>query len=197
MSWNGNGSDGPFWNTSGRKWWLAQSPDFASYHRKPQILGRPDLISCRLPTTNMPHCSECGCDLPTFETVCSKCYDARYAGMGRPKHFLESMQQFLANPLRLTAEDLLQEEKVTLPVALACWGGGLLICWFGGLARADFKCSASSDEVFSGALICVLISLGATLALARTNGKLHWRIASTVFAVSSWGVMGFLYIGSR
>ena len=141
----------------------------------------------------MPHCSECGCDLPTFETLCSKCYDSRHAGMGRPKHFLESMQQFLSNPLRLTAEDLLQEEKVTLPVALACWCGGLLICWFGGLARADFKCSALSDEVLSGALICVLISVGATLALARTNGKLHWRIASTVFAVVSWGVMGFLH----
>jgi hypothetical protein len=57
--------------------------------------------------------------------------------MGRPKPFKESIRQFLSNPLGLTADDLLQEEKVTIPIAIACWCGGLLICWLGGWVKAD------------------------------------------------------------
>jgi len=146
---------------------------------------------------NMPHCSDCRRELPGFETLCSKCYDARYARMGHPKPFEELVRQFLSNPLGLTAEDLQQEEeKVTLPAAIACWCGGLVICWIGGWVKADYKYSALSNEVLSGALVCVLISIGATLVFARTNLKLHWRIASTVFAISAWGVMGWFFIGS-
>jgi nitroreductase len=116
--------------------------------------------------------------------------------MGRPKPFEESIRQFLSNPLGLTAEDLLQEKKVTTPVAIACWCGGLLICWLGGWVKADYKYSALSDKVLSGALLCAMISIGATLVFARTNLKLHWRIASTVFAVSAWGVAGWFFIGA-
>lgn len=144
----------------------------------------------------MPKCSDCRCDLPGFETLCSKCYDAKYARMGRPKAFKESIQQFLSNPLGLTAEDLLAEEKVTNPVAIVCWCGGLLICWLGGWVKTDYKYSAFSDEVLSGALVCVLVFISATLVFARTNVKPHWRVASTVFALSAYGVAGWFFICS-
>jgi hypothetical protein len=174
-----------------------QTPVDASYRRKPQILGGDVLISYRLfRVPNMPRCSDCHCELPGFETLCSKCFEARYSELGRPKSFLQSMRQYVSNPLGLTAEDLLREERVTIPVAIACWCGGLLICWLGGWIKANYNYSAFSDEVFSGALTCVLFSISATLAFARTNLKLHWRIASTVFAVSAYGVAGWFFIGS-
>jgi hypothetical protein len=144
----------------------------------------------------MPHCSYCQCDLPGFETLCSKCFEAKYSELSRPKSFLESMRQYVSNPLGLAAEDFLQEEKITIPIAIACWCGGFLICWLGGWIKADYKYSAFSDEVLSGALMCVLVSISATLVFARTNLKLHWKIASAVFAVSAYGVAGWFFIGS-
>jgi hypothetical protein len=30
-------------------------------------------------TRNMSRCPDCGCDLPSFQTLCSKCFDARDA----------------------------------------------------------------------------------------------------------------------
>ena len=177
---------------------LVTSPGYGSYPRKPQILGKDVLISDRLfRVSNMPRCSDCNCDLPDFETLCSKCFAARYSELGRPKSFLQSVREYVSSPLGLTAEDLLrQEEKATIPVAVACWCGGLLICWLGGWIKGDYKYSAFSNEVLSGALTCVLVSIGATLFFARTNLKLHWRVASTVFAVSAYGVAGWFFIGS-
>jgi len=49
---------------------------------------------------NMSQCPDCGCDLPGFQTLCSECYDARYAGVGRAKSLLESIRQFGSNPRR-------------------------------------------------------------------------------------------------
>jgi hypothetical protein len=144
----------------------------------------------------MSQCPYCERDLAGFQTLCSKCFEARYSELGRPKSFLESMRQYVSNPLGLTAEDFLQEENITIPVAFACWCGGLLICWLGGWIKADYKYSAFSDEVLSGALMCVLVSITATLVFARTNLKLHWRMASAVFAVCAWGVAGWFFIGS-
>jgi hypothetical protein len=106
------------------------------------------------------------------------------------------MRQYVSNPLGLAAEDFLQEEKITIPVAIACWCGGLLMCWLGGWMKADYKYSAFSDEVLSGALTCVLVSISATLVFARTNLKLQWKIASAVFALSAYGVAGWFFIGA-
>ena len=33
----------------------------------------------------MPQCPDCGCDLPSFQNLCSKCYDAQYAALMVPK----------------------------------------------------------------------------------------------------------------
>lgn len=107
------------------------------------------------------------------------------------------MKEFLSNPIKLTAKDLLQEEKMPLAVIVACWCGGLLICWLGGWAKANFKYSVFSSEVLSATLLCVLISTVSTLVFARTNRKLHWKIASAVFAVSAWGIAGWFLIGSH
>jgi hypothetical protein len=87
----------------------------------------------------MSLCSDCHCVLPGFETLCSKCFEARHSELGRPKSFLESKRQYASSPLGLTAEDFLQEEKITIPVAIACWCGGLLICWLGGWIKADYN----------------------------------------------------------
>jgi hypothetical protein len=48
----------------------------------------------------MPQCPDCGCDLPSFQTLCSKCFDARYAEVGSPKSFLESIWEVGSNPRR-------------------------------------------------------------------------------------------------
>ena len=34
---------------------------------------------------NMPQCPDCGCDLPSFQNLCSKCYDAQYTALTVPK----------------------------------------------------------------------------------------------------------------
>lgn len=144
----------------------------------------------------MPRCSDCDCDLPGFETLCSKCFAARYSELGRPKSFLQSVREYVSSPLGLTAEDLRQQEqKPTIPVAAAGWCVGLLICWLGGWIKGDCKYSAFSNEVLSGALTCVLVAISATLFFARTNQTLHWRIASTVFAGFAYGVAGWFFIG--
>jgi hypothetical protein len=33
----------------------------------------------------MPQCPDCGCDLPSFQNLCSKCYDAEYAALNVAK----------------------------------------------------------------------------------------------------------------
>jgi len=33
----------------------------------------------------MSQCPDCGCDLPGFQTLCEKCYEARYTVMGQPR----------------------------------------------------------------------------------------------------------------
>jgi hypothetical protein len=145
----------------------------------------------------MPQCPFCGSDLPGVQTLCQKCYDARYAQIARPRSFLESMRQFVSNPLCLTEEDLLEESRVSFLVVVAFWCSGLLICWFGGWARVHYKYSLFSNEVLSGALLCIGISIFMSLVLARTNLRLHWKIASPVFVAISMGVAGHFFIGSN
>ena len=76
---------------------------------------------------NMSQCPDCGCDLPGFQTLCSECYDARYAGVGRPKSLLESIRQFGSNPRRRQGN-----RKPNQSIALVA---GVVLCcyrpWFG------------------------------------------------------------------
>ena len=126
----------------------------------------------------MPQCSDCHCDLPSFETLCSKCLEARYSELGHPKSVLESMQQFVSNPFGITPES---KSEMGLRGAIACSCGGALLCWFGGFAKAGFKCPLFSDAILSGAFLILVksasLSLGMSLFLARKNLRLYWEVA--------------------
>jgi hypothetical protein len=107
------------------------------------------------------------------------------------------MRLFASNPLSLTEEDLMAGRMVPALFFIAFWCSGLVFCWFGGWARVHFEYSPFSREVLPGALSCIGISLLLSLALARTNLKLHWRVASPMFTMISIGVAGNFFIGSR
>jgi hypothetical protein len=95
----------------------------------------------------MPQCSDCHCDLPGFETLCSKCLEARYSALGHPKSVLESMRLFVSNPFGITLES---KSKMGRRGAIACSCGGVLLCWLGG-SKVAYKCPLFSDTVLYGA----------------------------------------------
>ena len=150
----------------------------------------------------MPRCSDCHCDLPGFETLCSKCLEARYSELGHPKSVLESMQQFASNPMGITPES---ERKLHLPAAIAFCCGGVLIYWYGAFAKLGYKCPLFSGAVLSGTFLILVksagLSLGISLFLARKNLGLYWEIALSLFlgislcyARWAWHVGVFPYI---
>jgi hypothetical protein len=135
----------------------------------------------------MPHCSDCRCDLPNFETLCSKCFEARYSELARPKSLLESMRQYILNPLRLTPKS---ESKMSPPAAIVGCCAGVLVCWFGAFAGVGYKHPFFSGVVLSGAFRILVksagLSLGMSLFLAKKNLRLYWEIAMRVFFVVSF-----------
>jgi hypothetical protein len=142
----------------------------------------------------MPQCPSCGSELPGLQTLCQKCYDAEYDQVGRPRSFLKSIRRFVTNPLSLSEKDLTEGGSVSVLFFIAFWCSGLVFCWFGGWAGVHFEYSPFSRAVLPGALSCIGISVIASLALARTNLKLHWRVASPVFTMISVGVAGNFFI---
>ena len=117
--------------------------------------------------------------------------------MEHPRPLLESMRLFVANPLQITEAHILEARGVSLWLPIAFWCSGLFFCWFGGWARVHYQYSPLSHEVLSGALLCSGVSVVLSLALARTNLKLHWKIASIMFFINSMGIAGFFFIGSH
>ena len=147
----------------------------------------------------MPQCSDCHCDLPGFETLCSKCLEARYSELGHPKSVLESMRLFVSNPFGITLES---KSKMGRRGAIACSCGGVLLCWLGGFAKVAYKCPLFSDAVLYGSFQCLVksasLSLGLSLFLARKNLRLYWEVAlggflaiSLCYAHSNGHVGGF------
>jgi hypothetical protein len=132
----------------------------------------------------MPKCLDCRRDLPSLETLCSKCFEARYSKFDRPKSFLESVQQYVSNPWGITPET---ERGMPYPWAFAC--GSALICWYGAFARLGYKCSLLSNAVLVGTFLVivksVVLSLGLSLFLARKNLKLYWEVALVLFLTIS------------
>jgi hypothetical protein len=130
----------------------------------------------------MPQCSYCYCDLPGDETLCSKCFEARYSKLGHPTSLLQSIRQWVSNPLGLTPES---ERTIRLPAAVFFCFGGILLCWYGGFARVGYRHSLFSEEVVSGALLILVksagLSLGLALFMARKNLKLYWEAALVLF----------------
>jgi len=136
----------------------------------------------------MPQCSVCHRDLPGFDTLCSKCFDARYSELDHPESIQQSLRRYVSNPFGITRES---EGKLRLPAAIAFCCGGVLLCWFGGFAEVGYKYSLFSDGVLSGALLILLksagLSLGMSLFLARRNLRLYWEVALG-------GVLGYLFM---
>jgi hypothetical protein len=135
----------------------------------------------------MPTCSECRCDLPGFETLCSKCFDTRYSEFDHPESLLQSLRRYVSNPFGITPES---ERTLRLPAAIAFCCSGVLVCWFGGFAEIGYKYSIFSDVVLSGAFLIILksagLSLGMSLFLARKNLRLYWEVALGVFLAISF-----------
>jgi hypothetical protein len=147
----------------------------------------------------MPQCSDCHCDLPGFETLCSKCLEARYSELGHPKSVLESMRLFVSNPFGITLES---KSKMGRRGAIACSCGGVLLCWLGRFAKVTYKSRSSRTRSFMGHSNCLVksasLSLGLSLFLARKNLRLYWEVAlggflaiSLCYAHSNGHVGGF------
>jgi nitrate/nitrite transporter NarK len=74
------------------------------------------------------------------------------------------------------------------------WCSGLLLRWFGGWAEVRYQYSLVSDAVLPGMLLCFGISL-LSLALARRNLPLCWKVASFISFLMSLEVSGHSCIG--
>jgi hypothetical protein len=128
----------------------------------------------------MPQCPDCGCDLPSFQNLCSKCFDARYAEVGSPKSLLESNREFGSNPRR---QQVIKERIETQPWwRQLCWaaiGVGLdwrcAFEWFAG--RSAFY----SEPVLDRAVLIVLACAGAALLIVCLSRSVRLWFASALF----------------
>jgi hypothetical protein len=145
----------------------------------------------------MSRCLNCRCDLPDLETLCSKCFEARYSTIDRRRSFAESVWQYVSNPFGITKENT---PKMRLPGVIICCCGGLLICWFGGFAEVGYRYSPLTNVVLSGALRVFLksacLSLILSLYLSRKNLRMHREVALGVFlAISIWDARWCWHVG--
>jgi hypothetical protein len=132
----------------------------------------------------MSQCPDCGCDLPSFQTLCSKCYDAKYAGVGRPKSILRSIWQFGSNAQRRQViEDRINAQPWWLAWCFAVIGLGFdwrcAFEWFAG------KSPFYSELVLGRTLLIVLACAGVAVLIVWVTRESRWRIASTLFLVFS------------
>jgi len=140
----------------------------------------------------MPQCPDCGCDLPSFQTLCSRCFEARYAEVGRPKSFTESIRQFGSNPRRWEAI----ENRITQPCWLAwCFAViGLVVDWRLAFESFGGRNSASSESVlYETALIVIWIGALAAVVVRVTRGA-RWRNLGAVFLLFSLVVYHWLSV---
>jgi hypothetical protein len=148
---------------------------------------------------NMSQCSDCGRDLPSFQTLCSRCYDARYAELGRPKSLLESILQFGSNPIkRRVIEDRINainlEEprrflwRIVLVVAI-----GVAFDWHCGFGWFEGRYSPFSAPVlYKTGLIVAGCSAAAVLAVCLIR-RAGWRDACYLFSVFSLFTWNWLW----
>ena len=148
----------------------------------------------------MSQCPDCGCDLPSFQTLCSKCYDARYAEVGRPKSLLESIRPFGSNPRRREViEDRINAQPWWRAWSFAVIGLGLdwrcAFEWFAG------KSPFYSELVLGRAVLIVLACAGVALSAVCVTRARRWRVASTfwfsVVSVVVYNVLSVHWIACR
>jgi len=172
--------------------------DFVSYCRKPQIWDEDVLIYQGLTSApNMSQCPDCGCDLPSFQTLCSKCYDARYSEEGRPKSLLDSIRPFGSNPRRRQVlEDRINDSAASGPrlwpivLAVALGVGFDWHCGFGWFAGRYSPFSAT--VLCTAGLIAAYCGAGAVLAACLIS-RARWRDASYLFFVFSLFVWNWFW----
>jgi hypothetical protein len=110
----------------------------------------------------MPQCPDCGCDLPSLQSLCQKCYDARYAEVGSPKSFLESIREFGSNPRRQEViANRIKSQPWWLAWFLAAVGSGLdwrcAFEWFSG--KYAFYSETVLDRTILIVLACATVAL--------------------------------------
>jgi len=135
----------------------------------------------------MPRCLDCRRELPSFETLCSKCFEARYSEASHPPPLLRSFGRYVSNPFGVTHDS---KPTMRLPGFVFCCCGGVLLCWYGGFAELGYKYALFSNAVLSAALLILAkswcLSLGLSLFLARKNLSLYWEVALGGFLAISF-----------
>jgi hypothetical protein len=141
----------------------------------------------------MSRCPDCGCVLPSFQTLCSGCYDARYAKIGRPKSLLESIRQFGSNPRRRQViEDRINAQPWWLAWCFAVIG--LVLDW-----RCAFEWFAGKNPFYSELVLgrtglIALACAGVALLTVFITRERRFRVASALFCVVSAFLYRFLSI---
>jgi len=145
----------------------------------------------------MSRCPHCDRELPGFQTLCDDCYEKRRVEIEKPRSLIQTLQHFVANPLAITDQDVMDIRRMPAWFVVCCSCGGLLLCWFGGWVKANGQYAPISDVVLHGTLLCFVISLVLSLAVARRNLHVYWKAASQAFFLWSMGISGNFWIGSH
>jgi hypothetical protein len=135
----------------------------------------------------MPECPDCGCDLPSLQTLCSKCYDARYADVVRSKSIPESIWQFGSNPRR----EQVREERIKAQPWWLAWAFaaiGLALDWRCAFEWFAGKSAFYSEIVLGRTVLIVLACAGVSLLLVCIVRAARWRDALLPFSVFSMAV---------
>ncbi len=146
---------------------------------------------------NVRRCQSCGCDLPGFEELCSKCFKARHAEIDRPRSFLESIRQFGASPLRqqeVNARDTAVSGQLLWRIALLL-AIGVGFDWHCGFGWFRGRYSPFSAPVLcQTGLIVASCSACAVLAVCLIR-RAGWRDACYFFSIFSVFVWNWLWAG--
>ena len=141
----------------------------------------------------MSQCSVCLCDLPDSETLCSECYEARYAELGRPKSLLESVRQFGRNPRRARViEDRFKAQPWWFAWAFGV--AGLALDWRCAFEWFAGKSPLYSELVVGRAVLIVLACAGVALLAVCVTREARWRHASPLFFLASAVVYDILSV---
>jgi hypothetical protein len=142
----------------------------------------------------MPRCPDCTRDLPPFQTLCSECYEARYAEVSRPKSLLQSIRQFGTNPRRQQViKDRINAQPWWVAWCLAVIG--LAVDWRCAFEWFAGKSPFYSELVLGRALLIVLACAGIALLATRSIRERRFLVASVVFCVLSVELYRFLSSG--
>jgi len=140
----------------------------------------------------MSRCSDCECDLPSSQTLCSKCYDARYSELGRPRSFLESIRRFGSNLQR----EQVREHRIKAQPWWVAWCFaivGLALDWRCAFEWFAGKCSFYSVIVLGRAVLIMLACAGISLLLVCIVPRpARWRDALLLFGAFSMAVYRLL-----